>query len=232
MDLTGASLFSSSLIPIPSPPSTSAAAPASPPPQTTSPGPISGLALVGNLFQVALQRRPFMYIVRDLRSPKYGPHHLHHAHGPNAPSSSSPAPAIIHCKPSSHHGPLFASRPQSSPTRLPLLLPPSAPSTPPRVRPPSGAPSNAVTSSPGRSCLSLPRPLLLLDPRLGPSPTTLPVSATNFNSTTEAVIPHDAQLPLSPMLQHPSSAHLLRRPRSPKPCVADIESVLKDVHDV
>ncbi|KAJ0974723.1 hypothetical protein J5N97_016688 [Dioscorea zingiberensis] len=77
------------------------------------PGP-PGWPLVGNLFQVALQRRPFMYIVRDLRS-KYGPIFTMRMGQRTliiVTSSDLIHQALI------HHGPLFASRPPDSPTRL------------------------------------------------------------------------------------------------------------------
>ncbi|KAH7653050.1 Cytochrome P450 E-class group I protein [Dioscorea alata] len=77
------------------------------------PGP-PGWPIVGNLFQVLLQRRPFMYIVRDLRT-KYGPIFTMHMGQRTliiVTSSELIHQALV------QKGPVFASRPADSPTRL------------------------------------------------------------------------------------------------------------------
>ncbi|KAF8409527.1 hypothetical protein HHK36_005604 [Tetracentron sinense] len=77
------------------------------------PGP-PGWPLVGNLVQVLLQRRPFMYIVRDLRS-KYGPIFTMQMGQRTLiiiTSSDLIHEALV------QKGPIFASRPADSPTRL------------------------------------------------------------------------------------------------------------------
>ncbi|KAI3883095.1 hypothetical protein MKW92_040349 [Papaver armeniacum] len=77
------------------------------------PGP-PGWPLVGNLLQVVLQRRPFMYIVRDLRL-KYGPIFTMQMGQRTLVIISSSE--LIH-EALVQKGPIFASRPEESPTRL------------------------------------------------------------------------------------------------------------------
>ncbi|KAJ8761786.1 hypothetical protein K2173_004598 [Erythroxylum novogranatense] len=77
------------------------------------PGP-PGWPLVGNLFQVILQRRSFMYIVRDLRA-KYGPIFTMQMGQRTLVIVSSSE--LIH-EALVQRGPLFASRPPDSPIRL------------------------------------------------------------------------------------------------------------------
>ncbi|KAA8520038.1 hypothetical protein F0562_014288 [Nyssa sinensis] len=77
------------------------------------PGP-PGWPLVGNLFQVILQRRPFIYVVRDLRA-KYGPIFTMQMGQRTLviiTSSELMHEALV------QRGPLFASRPRDSPIRL------------------------------------------------------------------------------------------------------------------
>ncbi|OAY75025.1 Cytochrome P450 77A3 [Ananas comosus] len=77
------------------------------------PGP-PGWPVVGNLFQVVLERRPFMYVVRDLRA-RYGPiFTLRMGQRTLVVVSSA---ELIHDA-LVRKGPLFASRPADSPTRL------------------------------------------------------------------------------------------------------------------
>ncbi|KAI0495184.1 hypothetical protein KFK09_025334 [Dendrobium nobile] len=77
------------------------------------PGP-RGWPVVGNLFQIILQNRPFIYIVRDLRR-VYGPiFTLRMGQRTLIIISSSD---LIHSA-LIRHGPLFSSRPPDSPTRL------------------------------------------------------------------------------------------------------------------
>lgn len=77
------------------------------------PGP-PGWPVVGNLFQVALQRRPFIYVVRDLRE-KYGPIFTMQMGQRTLVIVTSAE--LIH-EALVQRGPLFASRPADSPTRL------------------------------------------------------------------------------------------------------------------
>ncbi|CAN1196965.1 Cytochrome P450 77A3 [Linum perenne] len=82
-------------------------------PHDLPPGP-PGWPLVGNLFQVILQRRPFIYIVRDLR-PKYGPiftMKMGQRTMVIVTSSDLIHEALV------ERGPTFASRPPDSPIRL------------------------------------------------------------------------------------------------------------------
>ncbi|XP_052180837.1 cytochrome P450 77A2-like [Diospyros lotus] len=77
------------------------------------PGP-PGWPIVGNLVQVILQRRPFIFIVRDLRQ-KYGPIFTMHMGQRTlviVTSSELIHEALV------ERGPLFASRPPDSPIRL------------------------------------------------------------------------------------------------------------------
>ncbi|KAF2304650.1 hypothetical protein GH714_037289 [Hevea brasiliensis] len=77
------------------------------------PGP-PGWPLVGNLFQVILQRRPFIFIVRDLRA-KYGPIFTMQMGQRTlviVTSSELIHEALV------QRGPIFASRPPDSPIRL------------------------------------------------------------------------------------------------------------------
>lgn len=77
------------------------------------PGP-PGWPLVGNLFQVVLQRKPFIYVVRDLRT-KYGPIFTMQMGQRTliiVTSSELIHEALV------QRGPLFASRPADSPIRL------------------------------------------------------------------------------------------------------------------
>ena len=77
------------------------------------PGP-PGWPGVGNLFQIILDRRPFMYVVRDLRA-RYGPiFTLHMGQRTLVVVTSA---ELIH-EALVRKGPLFASRPPDSPTRL------------------------------------------------------------------------------------------------------------------
>lgn len=77
------------------------------------PGP-PGWPLVGNLFQVVLQNRPFMYVVRDLRE-KYGP--IFTMKMGERTLIIITSDDLIH-EALVQKGPLFASRPADSPTRL------------------------------------------------------------------------------------------------------------------
>ncbi|CAA7394439.1 unnamed protein product [Spirodela intermedia] len=77
------------------------------------PGP-RGWPVVGNLFQVALQRRPFIYVVRDLR-PKYGP--IFSMKMGQRTLIIVTSSELIH-EALVQRGHLFASRPADSPTRL------------------------------------------------------------------------------------------------------------------
>ncbi|KAI5414714.1 hypothetical protein KIW84_040253, partial [Lathyrus oleraceus] len=77
------------------------------------PGP-PGWPIVGNLFQVILQRRPFMYIVRDLRL-KYGPIFTMQM-GQRTLIIVTNADLIHEAL--IQRGPQFASRPKDSPIRL------------------------------------------------------------------------------------------------------------------
>ncbi|XP_068644372.1 cytochrome P450 77A3-like [Aristolochia californica] len=77
------------------------------------PGP-PGWPIFGNLIQVILQRRPFMYVVRDLR-PKYGPiFTMQMGQRTLIVITSS---ELIH-EALVQKGPIFASRPPDSPIRL------------------------------------------------------------------------------------------------------------------
>ncbi|CAL9185670.1 unnamed protein product [Musa hybrid cultivar] len=82
-------------------------------PEGLPPGP-PGWPVVGNLFQVILQRRPFMYVVRDLRE-RYGPIFTMRMGQRTLIIVSSPD--LIH-EALVQMGPLLASRPADSPTRL------------------------------------------------------------------------------------------------------------------
>ncbi|XP_025812250.1 cytochrome P450 77A3 [Panicum hallii] len=77
------------------------------------PGP-PGWPVVGNLFQVILQRRPFMYVVRDLRE-KYGP--IFTMRMGQRTLIVVTSADLIH-EALVKQGPMFASRPEDSPTRL------------------------------------------------------------------------------------------------------------------
>ncbi|KAG1365345.1 cytochrome P450 77A3 [Cocos nucifera] len=77
------------------------------------PGP-PGWPVVGNLFQVIIQRRPFMYVVRDLRT-RYGPIFTMRMGQRTLVIITSAD--LIH-EALVQRGPLFASRPADSPTRL------------------------------------------------------------------------------------------------------------------
>ncbi|EEE66224.1 hypothetical protein OsJ_22376 [Oryza sativa Japonica Group] len=77
------------------------------------PGP-PGWPVVGNLFQVILQRRPFMYVVRDLRE-KYGPIFTMRM-GQRTLIVVTDADLIHDAL--VKQGAAFASRPEDSPTRL------------------------------------------------------------------------------------------------------------------
>ncbi|KAH6795929.1 hypothetical protein C2S51_036915 [Perilla frutescens var. frutescens] len=77
------------------------------------PGP-PGWPLVGNLFQVILQRRPFIFVVRDLRK-KYGPIFTMQMGQRTLVIITSSE--LIH-EALVERGPLFASRPPDSPIRL------------------------------------------------------------------------------------------------------------------
>lgn len=77
------------------------------------PGP-PGWPVVGNLFQVILQRRPFMYVVRDLRQ-KYGP--IFTMRMGQRTLIIVTCPDLIHDA-LVRQGPMFASRPADSPIRL------------------------------------------------------------------------------------------------------------------
>ena len=70
--------------------------------------------MVGNLFQVILQRRPFMYVVRDLRE-KYGPIFTMRM-GQRTLVIVTDADLIHDAL--VKQGPMFASRPADSPIRL------------------------------------------------------------------------------------------------------------------
>jgi cytochrome P450 len=77
------------------------------------PGP-PGWPVVGNLFQVILQRRAFMYVVRDLRK-KYGP--IFTMRMGQRTLIVVTDPDLIHDA-LVKQGPMFASRPADSPIRL------------------------------------------------------------------------------------------------------------------
>lgn len=77
------------------------------------PGPI-GWPLVGNLFQVVFQNRPFMHVVRDLRI-EYGP--IFSLKMGQRTLIIVTTDDLIH-EALIQRGPLFASRPPDSPTRL------------------------------------------------------------------------------------------------------------------
>lgn len=77
------------------------------------PGP-PGWPIVGNLFQIILQRRPFMYIVRDLRA-RYGP--IFTLRMGQRTLVIVTSADLIH-EALVKKGPVFASRPPDSPTRL------------------------------------------------------------------------------------------------------------------
>ncbi|GFP79070.1 cytochrome p450 77a3 [Phtheirospermum japonicum] len=82
-------------------------------PKNLPPGP-PGWPFVGNLFQVVLQRRPFIFVVRDLRK-KYGPIFTMQMGQRTLviiTSSELTHEALV------QKGPLFASRPADSPIRL------------------------------------------------------------------------------------------------------------------
>ncbi|KAL6544737.1 hypothetical protein OROMI_023599 [Orobanche minor] len=82
-------------------------------PKNLPPGP-RGWPLVGNLFQVVLQRRPFIFVVRDLRK-EYGPIFTMQMGQRTLviiTSSELTHEALV------QNGPLFASRPADSPIRL------------------------------------------------------------------------------------------------------------------
>ncbi|CAL1397773.1 unnamed protein product [Linum trigynum] len=82
-------------------------------PKNLPPGP-PGWPLVGNLFQIILQRRPFIFVVRDLRA-KYGPiFTLQMGQRTMIIVTDS---ALIH-EALVQRGPTFASRPRDSPIRL------------------------------------------------------------------------------------------------------------------
>ncbi|KAL0328789.1 UNVERIFIED_CONTAM: cytochrome [Sesamum calycinum] len=82
-------------------------------PRNLPPGP-PGWPLVGNLFQVILQRRHFIYVVRDLRE-KYGPIFTMQMGQRTLVIITSSE--LIH-EALVQKGPLFASRPADSPIRL------------------------------------------------------------------------------------------------------------------
>ncbi|KHN03460.1 Cytochrome P450 77A1 [Glycine soja] len=82
-------------------------------PKNLPPGP-PGWPIVGNLFQVILQRRHFIYVIRDLRK-KYGPIFSMQMGQRTLIIVSSAE--LIH-EALIQRGPLFASRPRDSPIRL------------------------------------------------------------------------------------------------------------------
>ena len=86
-------------------------------PRSLPPGP-PGWPVVGNLFQVILQRRPFMYVVRDLRE-KYGP--IFTMQMGQRTLIILTDPTLIH-EALVKRGSVFASRPAESPTRLVFSL--------------------------------------------------------------------------------------------------------------
>ncbi|XP_068463018.1 cytochrome P450 77A1 [Phaseolus vulgaris] len=82
-------------------------------PKNLPPGP-PGWPIVGNLFQVILQRRHFIYVIRDLRK-KYGP--IFTMQMGQRTLIIVTSADLIH-EALIQRGPLFASRPQDSPIRL------------------------------------------------------------------------------------------------------------------
>ncbi|KAL9236914.1 hypothetical protein vseg_011527 [Gypsophila vaccaria] len=86
-------------------------------PKNLPPGP-PGWPVVGNLFQVILQKRPFMYIVKDLRK-HYGP--IFTMQMGQRTLIILTGPDLIH-EALVRRGPAFASRPAESPTRLVFSL--------------------------------------------------------------------------------------------------------------
>ncbi|KAK9714919.1 hypothetical protein RND81_06G130800 [Saponaria officinalis] len=86
-------------------------------PGNLPPGP-PGWPIVGNLFQVILQNKPFMYIVKDLRK-HYGP--IFTMQMGQRTLIILTGPDLIH-EALVRRGPEFASRPAESPTRLVFSL--------------------------------------------------------------------------------------------------------------
>ncbi|KAF7097890.1 hypothetical protein CFC21_099672, partial [Triticum aestivum] len=161
------------------------------------PGP-PGWPVVGNLFQVILQRRPFMYVVRDLRE-KYGPIFTMRM-GQRTLVIVTDADLIHDAL--VKQGPMFASRPADSPIRLLFSVGKctvnSAPYGPLWRALRRNFVAEIVSPQRGQG--------LLVDPGVGHGQ---PPPPDTRRARQDRRRPHDGQLPPH-HLQHPH-LHLLRR---------------------